>query len=68
MCACVFVCVCVCVWVCVFWKFSDARASKFRLKFSGFYVYFQLFHFNCIEKNLYIVIRVKLLNLNMAVW
>ncbi len=35
---------------------------------SGSYIYVQLFHFNCIEKNLYITIRIKLLNLNIAAW
>ncbi len=32
---------------------------------SGSYIYVQLFHFNCIEKDLYIAIRVKLLNINI---
>ncbi len=27
---------------------------------SGSYIYVQLFHFNCIEKYLYIAIRVKM--------
>ncbi len=31
---------------------------------AGSYVYAKLFHFNCIEKDLYIAIRVKWLNLN----
>ncbi len=35
---------------------------------SGSYSYFQLFHFNCIENDLYIAIRVKLLNPNIAAW
>ncbi len=35
---------------------------------SGPYIYVQLFHFNCIEKDLYFAIRVKLLNLNIAAW
>ncbi len=35
---------------------------------SGSYIYVQLFHFNCIEKDLYIAIRVQLLNLNIAAW
>ncbi len=29
--------------------------------FSHFYIYVQLFHFNCIENDLYIAIKVKLL-------
>ncbi len=51
-------------------KSSDAKASKCHLKFSSkmriFYV--QLFQINCIEKDLYIAIRIKLLNLNLAAW
>ncbi len=35
---------------------------------SGSYIYVQFFHFNCIEKHLYIAIRVKLLNLNIGAW
>ncbi len=35
---------------------------------SGSYIYVQLFHFNCIEKDLYIAITVKLLNLNIGAW
>ncbi len=35
---------------------------------SGSYIYVQLFHFNCIEKDLHIVIRIKWLNLNIAAW
>ncbi len=35
---------------------------------SGSYIYVQLFQINCIEKDLYIAIRVKLLNLNIAAW
>ncbi len=31
--------------------------------FSGLYVYVQLFHFNGKEKNIFIAIKVKLLNL-----
>ncbi len=34
----------------------------------GSYIYVQLFNFNCIEKDLYIAIRVKLLNLNIGAW
>ncbi len=34
--------------------------------FSGFFVYVQLFHFNGIEKNLFIAIKVKLLNLHIG--
>ncbi len=49
-------------------KSSDAKASKWRLKFSGSYIYVQLFHFYCIEKDLYIAIRVKWLNLNIGAW
>ncbi len=44
---------------------------NFHLKWaflSGSYVHVQLFHFNCIEKDLYIAIRVKLLNLNIGAW
>ncbi len=33
---------------------------------SGSYIYVQLFHFNCIENDLYIAI-IKLLNLNMLI-
>ncbi len=36
--------------------------------FSGFYVYVQLFHLKGNEKNLFIVIRVKLLNLHIGAW
>ncbi len=36
--------------------------------FSGFYVYFQLFHFNSNGNNLFIVIKVKLLNLHIGAW
>ncbi len=35
---------------------------------SGSYIYVQLFHFNCIEKHLYIAIRVQLLNINIGAW
>ncbi len=35
---------------------------------SGSYIYVQLFQFNCIEKDLHIVIRIKWLNLNIAAW
>ncbi len=35
---------------------------------SGSYIYIQLFHFNCIENDIYIAIRVKLLNLNIGAW
>ncbi len=35
---------------------------------SGSYIYVQLFHFNCIEKDLYIAITVKLVNLNIGAW
>ncbi len=56
-------------------KSSDAKASKCCLNFSskmaflsGSYIYVQLFYFNCIEKDLYIAIRVRLLNLNIAAW
>ncbi len=35
---------------------------------SGSYIYVQLFHFNCIENDLYIAIWGKLLNLNIAAW
>ncbi len=41
---------------------------NFLLKFAffwGFYVYVQLFDFNGNEKNLFIAIKVKLLNLHM---
>ncbi len=34
--------------------------------FSGSYVYAQLFHFNGNEKNLFIGIKVKLLNLHIG--
>ncbi len=36
--------------------------------FSGSYVYVQLFHFNGNEKNLFIAIKVKLLNLHTQAW
>ncbi len=42
---------------------------KFLLKlvfFSGFFVYVQLFHFNGKERNLFIAIKVKLLNLHIG--
>lgn len=49
-------------------KSTDAKASKRHMEFSAeisifirFLLYVQLFHFNCIEKQLYIAIRVKLL-------
>ncbi len=45
---------------------SDAKASKCIL--SGSYVYAQLFHFNGNEKNLFIGIKVKLLNLHIGAW
>ncbi len=35
---------------------------------SGSYIYVKLFHFNCIEKDLYIATGVKLLNPNIAAW
>ncbi len=35
---------------------------------SGSYIYVQLFYFNCIEKDIYIAIRVKLLKLNIGAW
>ncbi len=38
-------------------------SSEISFFFYGSYIYVQLFHFNCIEKDLYIDIRVKLLNL-----
>ncbi len=51
-------------------KSSDAKASKCRLNFlrkcaffSRYYIYVQLFHLNCIEKDLYIAIKVKLLEI-----
>ncbi len=56
---------------------SDTKASNLRaiwnflLKlafFSGSYVYVQLFHFNGSEKNLFIAIKVKLLNLHLRAW
>ncbi len=34
----------------------------------GSYIYVQLFYFHCMEKDLYIAIRVKLLNLNIGAW
>ncbi len=36
--------------------------------FSVCYVYVQLFHFNCIENNIFIAINVKLLNLHKGAW
>ncbi len=49
-------------------KSSDAKAFKCRLNFSPkmwifltLYIYVQLFHLNCIEKDRYIAIKVKLL-------
>ncbi len=36
--------------------------------FSGSYVYVQLFHFNGNEKNIFIAIKVKLLNLHIEAW
>ncbi len=52
-------------------KSSDAKASSaiwnFLLKWaflSGSYVYVQLFHINGNKKNLFIAIKVKLLNLH----
>ncbi len=36
--------------------------------FSRSYIYVQLFHLNCIEKDLYIAIKVKLLKLNIGAW
>ncbi len=43
----------------------------FLLKFEFFsrsYIYVQLFHLNCIEKNLYIVIKLKLLERFKVIW
>ncbi len=37
-----------------------------KLVFSSPYIYVQLCQFNCLEIDLYITIRVKLLNLNIA--
>ncbi len=31
-------------------------------------IYVKLFHFNCIEKDLYIDIRIHLLNLHIGAW
>ncbi len=52
-----------------------AKASKCRVKFSSKisiflrpYVYVQLFHFNCNELNLFIAIKVKLLNLHIGAY
>ncbi len=64
--------VCMCVYIDM--KRSDAKASKCRLKFSSEiiiflsdpYIYVQLLHFNCIENDICIAIRVELLNLNIA--
>ncbi len=49
-------------------KSLDAKASKCHLMFSSKFAFFsrsyiniQLFHLNCIEKNLYIAIQFKLL-------
>ncbi len=36
--------------------------------FSGSYVYVPLFHLNGNEKNLFIAIKVKLLNLHIGAW
>ncbi len=36
--------------------------------FKNGHVYVQLFHFNSNEKNLFIAIKVKLLNLHIRVW
>ncbi len=57
-------------------KSSDAKASKCRLNFFCqisivlrlLYVYVQLFHFNGNEKNIFIAIKVKLLNLHIGAW
>ncbi len=35
---------------------------------SGSYVYIQIFHFNGHENNLFIAIKVKLLNLHIEAW
>ncbi len=35
---------------------------------SGSYVYVQLFHFDSNEKNLIVIIKVKLLNLHIGAW
>ncbi len=35
---------------------------------SGSYVYVQLFHFNGNENNLFIAVKVKLLNLHIGAW
>ncbi len=46
-------------------------SAHFLLKWAfstGSYIYVHLFHFNCIEKDLYIAIRVQLLNLNIGAW
>ncbi len=42
--------------------------SEIVLENEHFYQALKLFHFNCIEKDLYIAIRVRLLNLNIAAW
>ncbi len=50
---------------------SESAVWKFLLKsafFLGSYVYVQLFHFNGNENNLFIAIKVQLLNLHIGVW
>ncbi len=49
-------------------KSSDQKCHlKFSSKMSilsGSYIYVQLFHSNCMEKDIYIAVSVRLLNLN----
>ncbi len=48
---------------------SDVWNFLLKIAFlSGTYIYVQLFHFNCIEIDLYIAITVKWLNLNIGAW
>jgi len=55
-------------------KSSDAKVSKCRLEFSSkiiifkslSLIYIPLFNINCIENDLYIALKIKLLNLNIG--
>ncbi len=57
-------------------KSSDAKVSKCRLEFSSkiiifkslSLIYIPLFNINCIENDLYIALKIKLLNLNIGGW
>jgi len=47
---------------------SEFFLSKMSIFVPGSYIYVLLFHFNCIENDLYIAIRVQLLNLHIPLF